>query len=175
MLHSRRQQIGAALSAVTSLFVMVGTFVALSMQQGTFNPLGALGFSDSGLVAHQVVSGTYTTVSGRNVFYVRGNIVNEQGHATRDPVHVHVELTNSDGVIGHAETIAGADATPEQVHALADATADDAFAKQLVARAQTTHIADRANAPFFALFFDYPGDLSGQRLRITAAEEPAIP
>ncbi|MCE9667336.1 hypothetical protein LY474_05865 [Myxococcus stipitatus] len=121
------------------------------------------------LVAVDVSNGLYETRSGRPVFYIRGEVENR----TRGATHVRVKGALFDGAqrVRAAEGLAGAVATPEEVHEVGNADAATALRQRMDSAAIA--VAPGARAPFLLVFQEYPADLGDFRLEVSA--EPAPP
>jgi hypothetical protein len=119
----------------------------------------------SEIVAVGVASGTYDTASGKPVFFVRGRVQN-RGKTPRGPVRVTAELLADGAPDGRAETLAGAEPTPEEVHALKSPADAEKLARALESSAVERSIAPGASVPFFAVIGEPPPDLERHRLRL---------
>lgn len=118
-----------------------------------------------------VASGLYERARGAPLLFVRGEVVSHAPAAVPG-VRVAVELVKAGQVVARGEALAGGVLSPEELHGAADAAA--------LARASAT-AEERAPAPvqpgqtlpFLVALIDYPADLSGVALRVTAAGEVA--
>ncbi|MBL9038958.1 MAG: zinc-ribbon domain-containing protein [Archangium sp.] len=129
--------------------------------------LQALFSSPADFVPADISNGLYDTRNGKPVFYVRGEVLNRSGQATRVLVRAEIVDGDTEAVVRTAEVMAGAPPTPEQLHALSGA--DDV--KRLLAM-----VSDAAGpvepgqaAPFVVTFFEYPPDLKAFRVRVVAS------
>jgi predicted Zn finger-like uncharacterized protein len=119
----------------------------------------------SEIVAVGVASGTYETASGKPVFFVRGRVEN-RGKTPRGPVRVTAELLADGAPDGRAETLAGAEPAPEEVHELKSPADAEKLARALESSAVERSIAPGASVPFFAVIAEPPQDLERHRLRL---------
>jgi predicted Zn finger-like uncharacterized protein len=120
------------------------------------------------LVASDVTNGLYETVTGRNLFYVRGVVTRFSGPET-GTVRVVVEIANRDGTVRKAKGLAGSSPTPDQLFHVSQADDLVALEKELAKKAP--RVAVGGSAPFAVAFYDYPDDFSEARLRVSL--EPA--
>jgi hypothetical protein len=154
-------------SALTGLLlgalVIAAVAIAASRNEAAARWLG-LGPS-SEIVAVGVASGTYDTASGKPVFFVRGRVEN-RGKTPRGPVRVTAELLADGAPDGRAETLAGAEPAPEEVHALKSPADAEKLARALESSAAERSIAPGASVPFFAVIAEPPQDLERHRLRL---------
>ncbi|WP_267145478.1 zinc-ribbon domain-containing protein [Myxococcus dinghuensis] len=124
-------------------------------------------------VAVDVSNGLYETRAGRPVFYIRGEVENR----TARPTHVRVRGAFFDGDqrVRSAEGVAGAVATPEELHAVDNAEAATALRQRL--DVASVAVPPGARAPFLLVFQEYPKDLGSFRLEVTAdaASAPTPP
>ncbi len=118
----------------------------------------------SGLLANDVSNGLYETHAGRSVFYVRGEVINQSGIAAK--VVVKAEIVEDDTVVRMGETWAGNPPTPEELFLLDGADAAEALNRKVQERAQV--IAKGASSAFVVPFIEYPPDLTGFRVRVSA-------
>jgi hypothetical protein len=148
------------LGAALALIVVIAS--ALS-DDGT---AGWLGFGPSSdVIATGVVSGLYDTAGGKPVFYVRGRIQN-RSDKVRGPVRVTAELLADGSAEAKAETIAGAEPTPEDVWSVRSAADVDKLSRTLQSARVDRKLKPGASIPFFAVISDPPADLDRHRLQI---------
>ena len=116
------------------------------------------------LLPIHVSNGLYDTVSGRPVFFVRGSIRNAS--APSGTVKVTVELKSGSEVVRRADGWAGVLPTLEELHAISSPAGLAALNESL--RARAVPLAQGAEADFLVVFYEYPDDLSEDRLRVHA-------
>jgi hypothetical protein len=127
---------------------------------------GWLGFGPaSEVIATGVSSGLYDTVGGKPVFFVRGRIQNRSGKV-RGPVRVTAELLADGAPEAKAETIAGAEPTPEDVWSVRSSSDVDKLSRTLQSARVDRKLQPGGSLPFFALISDPPADLDRHRLQI---------
>lgn len=120
-------------------------------------------------VAQDVSNGLYETRAGRSVFFVRGEIVNRSSTAVK--VVVKAELVEGDKVVRSAESWAGEPPTPEEIHLIDGADALEALNRRVEKRALV--VPPDSAAAFVVPFTEYPPELRGFRVRVTARAVPA--
>ncbi len=148
--------VGAALA----LAVVIGA--AFSDDSGS----GWLGFGGgSDIVAPRVASGLYDTVAGKPVFYIRGRVENHS-RKVRGPVRVIAELVADSGTAAHAESIAGAEPTAEDVFSLKSAAEAEKLNRSLDQSEVERRVAPGASLPFFAVIAEPPADLERHKLHV---------
>jgi hypothetical protein len=112
-----------------------------------------------------VVSGVYDTAAGKQVFYIRGRVEN-RSEKIRGPVRVTAELVADGAPEGRAETIAGAEPTPEDVWSLKTPADAEKLSRSLETSAVDRKLQPHASLPFFAVIAEPPQDLQNHRLRV---------
>ena len=108
--------------------------------------------SDSKLLVADVSNGLYETKAGRPVFYVRGEVDNRSGQATK--AEVVIELMRGDTVVRTGAAWAGGVPTPEELYLLSSPDDLEALQTQLQKRAGT--VGAGTKAPFAFAVFEYP-------------------
>jgi predicted Zn finger-like uncharacterized protein len=132
--------------------------------------LGALGRGPPGTVAAVDLSnGLYERARGAPVLFVRGRVVSRAA-APLGRVRVAVEVVREGEVLAHGDALAGALPTPEELHGADDAAALALLATSLEARAARS-IPPGESVPFLVAIAEYPADLSGATVRVTATPE----
>ncbi|HEY2027651.1 MAG TPA: zinc-ribbon domain-containing protein [Myxococcales bacterium] len=156
--------ISAVLTGVLAAVVVIAV-VAASALRG--HPgVGWFGFgAGSNLVATRVMSGVYDTASGKPVFFVRGRVENHGGEA-RGPIRVIAEIVHDGAAERHAEALAGAEPTPEEVHSLKSTADAEKLTRSLDAAAAGKKAAPGASLPFFAVIAEPPQDLRGRTVQV---------
>ncbi|HET9452599.1 MAG TPA: hypothetical protein VFO83_17035 [Aggregicoccus sp.] len=119
------------------------------------------------LPLEDVSNGLYDTRDGGPVFYVRGEVVNRTQRPTR--VRVRAALYDGEQRVKGVEGLAGAAASPEQLHALGSAEEVLALRRRLDAQARV--LAPGERAPFVLVFFEYPPELGAFRLELVSSAE----
>jgi hypothetical protein len=116
-----------------------------------------------------VSSGLYDTVRGKPVLFVRGQLV---ARATLPgPVLVRVELVDGDRAVARAVGVAGVTPTPEEIWSLTGPAETERLRAALAERAQGAMEPGEAR-PFVVVLWDYPADLRGLDVRLTALPGP---
>jgi hypothetical protein len=127
---------------------------------------GWLGLGPStDIVATKIVSGVYDTAGGKQVFYIRGRVEN-RSEKVRGPVRVTAELLADGAPEGRAETIAGAEPTPEDVWSLKSPADAEKLTRSLETSAVERKLQPHQSIPFFAVIAEPPQDLQNHRLRV---------
>jgi len=119
------------------------------------------------LVATRIQSGLYERRAGAPLLFVKGEV--EARAATAGPVTVTVDLVRGGQVLVSGQARAGAALGPEALHGAADAEALARLVAEAGAGAPAALGPGQA-VPFLVPFTDYPGDLAGVAVRVTAAE-----
>lgn len=115
-------------------------------------------------VAGDISNGLYDTRAGKPVFFVRGEVTNRGSSAVK--VMVKAELLEGSTLVRAAESAAGAPPSPEELFVLTSADDLDALNAKVSQRAPV--LEPGATAPFTVTFFEYPPDLKGFRVRVSA-------
>jgi predicted Zn finger-like uncharacterized protein len=120
-------------------------------------------------VAQDVSNGLYETRAGRSVFFVRGEIVNRSSGSVK--VVVKAELVEGDKVVRSAESWSGEPATPEEIFLIDGVEALEALNRRVEKRALV--VPPDSAAAFVVPFTEYPPEMRGFRVRVTARAVPA--
>lgn len=172
---------GAAVLA-TALVVFVTLRSGGGLPRDVGQVLAAFGFGeDTGpavgteLRPEGVQTGRYSTVSGRDVFYVRGEVRSHADEMRGPAVRVKAELVDGDRVVASGAAWAGGEPTAEQVHGLRGAGGWSDLAERLGTR-WARPIAPGGSAPFFVVL-PVPEGEGEVRLRVvaSAADRPGDP
>jgi hypothetical protein len=119
---------------------------------------------DTDFVAGDISNGLYDTRAGKPVFFVRGEVTNRGSSAVK--VMVKAELLEGSTLVRAAESAAGAPPSPEELFLLTSADDLDALNAKVAQRAPL--LEPGATAAFTVTFFEYPPDLKGFRVRVSA-------
>jgi hypothetical protein len=117
----------------------------------------------------EVSSGLYDTARGKPVFFVRGQLVARA--ALAGPVRVRVDLVDGDRAVARGDGVAGAPPTPEEVWSLTGPVEAERLRTALAARPQGDMAPGEAR-PFLVVLWDYPADLRGLDVRVSALPGP---
>lgn len=166
-----------ALGIVVNLFIAAVLVVALvvvgsaylnegkvSADTLSWDHLKATFAPSTDFVAGDISNGLYDTRAGKPVFFVRGEVTNRGSSAVK--VMVKAELLEGSTLVRAAESAAGAPPSPEELFVLASADDLDALNAKVSQRAPV--LEPGATAPFTVTFFEYPPDLKGFRVRVSA-------
>ena len=158
-----REMVSSALTGLVGAALAVAVVIVAALSDDA--SAGWLGFGRGDeVVATRVVSGLYDTASGKPVFFIRGSIEN-RGSKVRGPVRVTAQLS-SDGAEVKAETIAGAEPTPEDVWSLRSQADVDKLNRDLDLSKVERKLQPGTSLPFFAVIPDPPADLPRHRLHV---------
>jgi predicted Zn finger-like uncharacterized protein len=169
-----------AVNAVSLAVLLIAALALVVVVRGraprdlrSFRPaalLGALGRVAAGPVeAREIRNGLFDRARGAPLLFVRGKIVSQ---AEEPAVRVRVEVVRNGAVLARGEALAGALPSPEELWAAGDEAALAALADSLRARAARP-VRPGEPVPFLVAIADYPADLHGASLRVTAAPEQA--
>ncbi|MFB1482947.1 zinc-ribbon domain-containing protein [Corallococcus sp. RDP092CA] len=122
-------------------------------------------------VASDVTNGLYETRDGRMLYVVRGEAENRTGAAAA--VRVRAALFDGDQRVRSTEGLAGALATPEELHAVTTREAATALRQRM--DAASLPVPPSGKVPFLLLFQEFPADLDGYRLEVTLEPIPTEP
>lgn len=167
------------LAVATVLVVALGALGAVYLRDGkvdasTLSPdrLRALVMPPpQPFIASDVSNGLYATRDGQMLFVVRGEAENRTGTAA--PVRVRAALFDGDQRVRSSEGLAGALATPEDLHAVTNREAATALRQRLDAAALP--VPPGGKVPFLLVFQEFPADLAGFRLEVTLEPAPSAP
>jgi Meckel syndrome type 1 protein len=132
--------------------------------------LGALSQTEAASIATvDVTNGLYERARGAPLLFVRGRVVS-RAQAPVHAVRVVVEVVRGAKVVARGEALAGAVPSPEELWSTEDAASLQVLARSLSARAASPVRPGEA-VPFLVALAEYPVDLSGASLRVSAAPE----
>lgn len=169
----RRTALGVVVNLVIAAVLVVALVVVGSayLNEGkvsadtlSWDHLKATFAPSSDFVAGDISNGLYDTKADKPVFFVRGDVTNRGTSAVR--VVVKAELLEGDTLVRAAESAAGAPASPEELYLLTSAEDLEALNAKVAERAPV--LEPGASAPFIVTFFEYPPDLKGFRVRVSA-------
>lgn len=169
----RRTALGIVVNLVIAAVLVVALVVVgsaylnegkISAETLTWEHLKTTFAPSSDFVASDISNGLYDTKAGRAVFFVRGEVTNRGASAAR--LLVRAELLEGASLVRDAEAAAGAPASPEELYLLSSAEDLDTLNKKLAERAPA--VEPGASAPFTVVFYEYPPDLKGFRVRVSA-------
>ncbi len=162
---ARRHLVASGLTGIIGAGLALALALATgALSEGTLPRLFGAGGHD--LVAVTEASGLYDTSSGKPVYFVRGRVEN-RGKKVTGPVRVLALLLSANGPVARAESIAGVDASPEDVYALRSSAEAEKLVKSLAQKNPTDRrLPPGGSLPFFALFADPPQDLAGERVQV---------
>lgn len=113
--------------------------------------------------AIDISNGLYDTRSGRPVFFVRGEVRNRSGKATR--AKVRAEILDGNTAIRHADVWIGTTPTPEDLYSIT--VADDVERLMVKLEKSSAEVMPGEKRGFLVPFYEYPPDLKGFRVRVT--------
>lgn len=122
-------------------------------------------------VASDVSNGLYDTRAGRSVFFVRGEVTNRSANAVK--VVVKAEIVEDGKVVRGGESWAGDPATPEEIFLIDGTEALEVLNRRVEKR--SVPVPPGASATFVVPFTEYPPDLRGFRVRVSARAVPVNP
>ncbi|WP_255654055.1 hypothetical protein [Corallococcus sp. EGB] len=122
-------------------------------------------------IASDVSNGLYETRDGRMLFVVRGEAENRT--STAAAVRVRAALFEGDQRVRSTEGLAGALATPEDLHGVTTREAATALRQRM--DAASLPVPPGGKVPFLVLFQEFPADLTGYRLEVTLEPIPTEP
>ncbi len=149
------------LVVVGSAYVNEGKFSteALSIEglRNTFAP-------SVDFVANDVSNGLYETRAGRSVFFVRGEVMNRSEASVK--IVVKAEIVEDGKVVRFGESWAGEPASPEEIFLIQSTESLEALNSKVEKRSIV--VPAGAAAAFVVPFTEYPPDLKGFRVRVSA-------
>lgn len=163
--------LGVAVVLVAAFIVVGSGFLNDGkLDKSTFSPerLKALVSSHHEFDVTDISNGLYDTLSGKPVFYVRGDITNQSATATK--VRVRAEILDGETTVRVAEVTAGAPPTPEQLRNLTGP--EELERLQRAISKSAPHVSQGQSASFVVTFYEYPPDLTALRVRVSAHAEP---
>jgi hypothetical protein len=119
-------------------------------------------------VASDVSNGLYETRAGRSVFFVRGEVTNRSQASVK--VVVKAEIVEDGSVVRSGESWAGDPATPEEIFLIDSSEALEALNKKVEKRSLV--VPPDSEAAFVVPFTEYPPELKGFRVRVSARAIP---
>ncbi len=122
-------------------------------------------------VASDVSNGLYETRTGRSVFFVRGEVTNRSQATVK--VVVKAEIVEDGTVVRFGESWAGEPATPEEIFLIDSSEALEALNRKVEKRALV--VPPDSAAIFVVPFTEYPPELKGFRVRVSARAVPVSP
>ncbi|MBN8465828.1 zinc-ribbon domain-containing protein [Corallococcus exiguus] len=167
------------LTIATALVVALGALGTMYLRDGKVDPstlspdrLRTLVMPASRpFIASDVSNGLYETRDGRMLFVVRGEAENRTGAAAA--VRVRAALFDGDQRVRSTEGLAGALATPEELHAVTSREAATALRQRM--DAASLPVPPGGKVPFLVVFQEFPADLTGLRLEVTLEPIPSEP
>lgn len=171
-----RRKMGGLIVNVAIASVLVGLLTVIvtvyssegKVELASFSParLQATFSSPTEWAALDISNGLYDTKSGRPVFFVRGEVKNRSGKATR--AKVRAEILDGNTSIRHADAWIGVPPTPEDLYSIAVADDVDRLMAKLQQSAAEVMPGERRG--FLVPFYEYPPDLKGFRVRVSVIE-----
>jgi hypothetical protein len=159
-----RAFVSSALTGLLGAALAIAVVIISALEGDT--AAGWLGLGPGAeIVATKIVSGVYDTAAGKQVFYIRGRVEN-RSEKVRGPVRVTAELIADGAPEGRAETIAGAEPTPEEVWSLKTPADAEKLTRSLETSAVERKLQPHQSIPFFAVIAEPPPDLQNHRLRV---------
>ncbi len=120
-------------------------------------------------VAIDVTNGLYDTRAGRAIFYVHGEVANRSEAGAK--LVVRAEIVENGKVVRASESFVGDEpATPEELHQVDTADALEALQRKVEKRARP--VPPGGLASFVVAFTEYPPDLKGFSVRVSARAVP---
>ncbi len=159
-----RDMVSSALTGLVGAALAIAFVIVAALSDDASAGWLGLGHG-SDVVATRVVSGLYDTASGKQVFFVRGRIEN-RGKKIRGPVKVTAELVSEGAPAAHAEAIAGAEPSAEDIWSLRSQADLDKLTRTLNASESDRKLQPGTSLPFFAVIPDPPPDLQRHRLHV---------
>jgi hypothetical protein len=156
--------VSSALTGLVGAALAIAVVIAAALSDDAAAGWLGLGHGND-VVATHVVSGLYDTASGKQVFYIRGRIEN-RSKKIRGPVRILAELISDGAAEAHAETIAGAEPSPEDVWSLRSQADVDKLNRTLAASEGDRKLQPGTSLPFFAVIPEPPADLQRHRLHL---------
>lgn len=167
--------LGVAVNVAIALLLVVGLLLVGSalLNEGKLTreavSLDALADALGGggdLVAWDISNGRYETRRGRPVFFVRGQVTNRGTRATK--VLVQADIVEAATVVRSAQSLVGAVPSPEELYELGLVEGTDLTALERRLAPRALPVEPGATAGFLVVFLEYPPDLRGFRVRVSA-------
>ncbi len=169
----RRTVVGIVVNVAIAAVLVLGLVVVGSayLNEGKFSTeaLSLEGLKNTfapsvTFVANDVSNGLYETRAGRSVFFVRGEVINRSEAAVK--VVVKAEIVEDSKVVRFGESWAGEPASPEEIFLIESTESLEALNRKVEKRALV--VPAGASAAFVVPFTEYPPDLKGFRVRVSA-------
>lgn len=169
----RRTVVGIVVNVAIAAVLVVGLVVVGSayLNEGKFSTeaLSLEGLKNTfapsvTFVANDVSNGLYETRAGRSVFFVRGEVMNRSEASVK--VVVKAEIVEDSKVVRYGESWAGEPASPEEIFMIESTESLEALNRKVEKRALV--VPAGAAAAFVVPFTEYPPDLRGFRVRVSA-------
>lgn len=157
----------AVVAAVAAVYLNGGRVDLASLSAEHLQHLWA---RQGDVVARDVSNGLYDTQGGHAVLFVRGFVENRTAHAGK--VRVTAEIYDGDQLLRPASVYAGKSPTPEELAAIGGQPDVEALVAKLNAAAE--EVAPGKRVPFLVPFYEYPTDLTGLRMKVTASAPEAV-
>jgi predicted Zn finger-like uncharacterized protein len=154
------------LAAVGNVYVNEGRLDWAALSPGRW---AALFVPPSGIVTLDVTNGLYETRGGRPLAYVRGRVENRGQRPGQ--VKVRAEIWDGSQLLGSSEGLAGVLPTPEDM--VEASTRRDVEALRARLQQGAPAVPAGKGTDFVLLFDEPPADVSGLRLKVTAAAAAA--
>ena len=159
-----RAVVSSAFTGLLGAALAMVVVIAFALSDDT--AAGWLGFGPAAeVIATGVVSGLYDTAGGKPVFYVRGRVENRTAKV-RGPIRVTAELVADGAPETKAETIAGAEPTPEDVWSVRSPLDVDRLTRSLQSARVERKLPPGGSLPFFAVISEPPDDLEKHRVHV---------
>ena len=176
----RRTVVGIVVNVAIAAVLVLGLVVVGSayLNEGKFSS-DALSFESLkntfapsvDFVANDVSNGLYETRAGRSVFFVRGEVINRSEASVK--VVVKAEIVEDGKVVRFGESWAGEPATPEEIFLIDSSEALEALNRKVEKRSLV--VPPGAAASFVVPFTEFPPDLKGFRVRVSARSVSVSP
>lgn len=171
-----KRKLGGLIFNVLIASVLVGVLTVIvtvyltegKVELASFSPdrLKSTFSSPSDWSAQDISNGLYDTKSGRPVFFVRGEVKNRTGKATR--AKVRAEILDGNTSIRHADAWIGVAPSPEDLFSIS--VADDVDRLMTKLEQSAAEVMPGEKRGFLVPFYEYPPDLKGFRVRVTVIE-----
>jgi len=156
----------AGVAAVAAVYLNGGRVDLSSL---SVDHLAHLWARQGDVVPRDVSNGLYDTQGDHAVLFVRGFVENRTGRAGK--VKVTAEIYDGDQLLRPATVYAGMSPTPEDLAAIRGQPDLEALVAKLNAAAQP--VPPGARVPFLVPFYEYPTELTGLRMKVTASAPEA--
>ncbi|MGV3623988.1 MAG: hypothetical protein ACO1OB_24430, partial [Archangium sp.] len=175
--RSRRSVVGIIVNVVIAALLVFGLVVVgsaylnegkVSADSLSLDNLKSTFAPSVPFMASDVSNGLYDTRAGRAVFFVRGEVANRSEAAAK--LVVKAEIIEDGKVVRFAEAFVGEPATPEELFLVDSGDALEALQRKVEKRSQPVNAG--GNGSFVVAFTEYPPDLKGFRVRVSARAVP---